>query len=408
MRVLLLPGVGLLLAAAVAVATSEPLARADASAGGELFRGSGVTGARLADFPVARPAAFAVSQAHVGPSLQPKRLDKPTCMGHSVSPGGLGTAGDDEFIGTAGRDVIVAGAGDDVVYGRGGEDVICGGPGDDKLVGGRSFGVEGRPNRRGGDRLSGGAGNDRVIDRYGHGDRLFGGTGDDRLLSVGMWRTVKGGHGKDRITTKFGYDESVTGGPGDDTIVSLTGGGIGRFYAGGRGRDTLHIGGHGDISIVLTVDGDHLTIHEEGYYLLNFSRSPQPVAVDLAAGTVRHVGAPASALGDTITYLDPKGAYFNVYGSAWDDHLTSSDRPTELWQSLDGGEGDDTLIGLSNTDFLRGDQGNDNLYGGDNDDGLDGGPGNDFLDGGPGEDRADGGPGVDTCLNSEDLERCSP
>lgn len=339
---------------------------------------------------------------------QTAEADRPTCMGKPASPGGIGTSGNDVITGTPGKDVIVARGGDDVVYGRGAADIICGGPGDDKLVGGRSFADEGRPNFRGGDRLSGGPGDDRIVDRYGHGDRLFGGPGHDRLSSMGPWRTVKGGPGDDRLWTRDGYDEDVNGGPGDDTIVSLSGGGIGRSYAGGKGRDILHIGGDGDISIVLTVDGDHLTIHEEGYYLLSFRRSPKPVAVNLAIGSVRHVDAPANAPGDTITYLDRRGAYFDVFGSSWDDHLTSSDRPTKLWQSLNGGEGDDTLIGLDGTDFLNGDEGNDTLTGGDNDDGLDGGTGNDLLDGGSGEDRADGGRGVDTCVNSEDVERCSP
>ena len=304
-------------------------------------------------FPTANQAveattlpAFGGGRTHVGPTLPAARGNQPKCMGHPVSSGGVGTSGDDVITGTPGKDVIVARGGDDVVYGRGAADIICGGPGDDRLVGGRSFADEGRPNFRGGDRLSGGPGDDRIVDRYGHGDRLFGGPGHDRLSSMGPWRTVKGGPGDDRLWTRDGYDEDVNGGPGDDTIVSLSGGGIGRSYAGGKGRDILHIGGDGDISIVLTVDGDHLTIHEEGYYLLSFRRSPKPVAVDLAIGSVRHVDAPANAPGDTITYLDRRGAYFDVFGSPWDDHLTSSDRPTKLWQSLNGGEGDDTLIGL--------------------------------------------------------------
>ncbi|WP_457189548.1 calcium-binding protein [Nocardioides sp. P5_E3] len=402
-----------MLAAAAAFASTEPVAEADA--GSERPRGSGITGARLAELPnsqavgeaAATLPAYAVGQAYVGPALPAEQRNKPTCMGHPVSPGGLGTAGDDRFTGTPDPDVIVAGAGDDVVNGRGAEDIICGGPGDDKLIGGRSLAKEGRPNIRGGDRLSGGPGDDRVIDRYGHGDRLFGGPGPDRLTSVGAWRTVKAGPGDDHVATADGIDESVNGGPGDDTIVSLSGGGY-RGYAGGKGHDTLHLGGDGDIGVRLTIDGDHLTIHEEGFYILSFWRSPHPVDVDLAAGTVRHVGAPATAPGDTITYLDRKGAYFHVYGSPWDDRITSSDRPTEVFHSIDGGEGDDTLIGLSNVDYLRGEEGDDTLYGGDNDDGLDGGPGNDVLDGGSGEDQADGGLGADTCLSAEDVHRCAP
>jgi Ca2+-binding RTX toxin-like protein len=415
MGVLSLAGVGVLLATVAAFASAEPISEADAVAGSERLGSSGETGAPLPGIPnsqavgeaVATLPAYAVGQAYVGPAPPAEQRNKPTCMGHPVSPGGLGTAGDNRFIGTPGPDVIIAGAGNDVVYGRGAEDIICGGAGDDELIGGRSFAKEGRPNRRGGDRLSGGPGDDRVIDRYGHGDRLFGGPGNDRLTSIGAWRTVKAGPGDDRVATADGIDENVNGGPGADTIVSLSGGGY-RGYAGGRGRDTLHLGGDGDIGVRLTIDGDHLAIHEEGFYILSFWDSPQPVDVDLAAGAVRHVGAPATSPGDTIAYLSRKGAYFHVYGSPWDDRIISSDRPTELFHSIDGGEGDDTLIGLSNVDYLRGEEGDDTLNGGDNADGLDGGPGNDILDGGSGEDQADGGPGRDTCLNAENVQRCSP
>ena len=219
---------------------------------------------------------------------------------------------------------------------------------------------------------------------------------------------MKGGPGNDRITTKFGWDESVRGGPGDDLISALTGGGIGRGYGGGRGRDTLHLGGHGDIGVILTADGDHLIIHEEGYYLLSFWSSRLPVAVNLAAGTIRHIGAPATGPVDTITYRSRKSPYFSIYGSRWDDHITSLDRPAELWHTIYGAEGDDTLVGLSSVDYIDGAEGNDTLYGGDNDDGLQGGPGNDVLDGGAGDDEADGGLGIDTCLDSEVVNRCSP
>lgn len=136
--------------------------------------------------------------------------------------------------------------------------------------------------------------------------------------------------------------------------------------------------------------------------------TPPLGTLSVVRGDVRYVGAPATAPGDTITYLSRKGAYFQVWGSPWDDRITSSDRPTELFQGIDGGEGDDTLVGLSNVDFLRGEEGDDTLYGGDNDDALDGGAGRDLLDGGVGEDSADGGSGADTCINAQDVQRCSP
>lgn len=90
-------------------------------------------------------------------------------MGLPASADGIGTDGGDVITGTAGPEVIVAGAGNDVIYGRNSKDTICGGPGDDTLVGGRN--PADWSTRRRGDRLSGGTGDDRIVDRCGFTDQ---------------------------------------------------------------------------------------------------------------------------------------------------------------------------------------------------------------------------------------------
>src|SRR5262249_61245737 len=60
---------------------------------------------------------------------------------------------------------------------------------------------------------------------------------------------------------------------------------------------------------------------------------------------------------------------------------------------LDGGDGDDTLIGSADSDLLLGGAGKDTLQGGADDDELHGGDGVDVLRGGDGNDASDGAAG---------------
>jgi len=80
---------------------------------------------------------------------------------------------------------------------------------------------------------------------------------------------------------------------------------------------------------------------------------------------------------------------------AGDDTVTV-DASVSVPVYLDGGEGDDTLIGGSADDHLTGGPGNDTLTGGAGDDVVGGGAGNDTFDGGTGNDELDGEAGDDT------------
>ncbi|WP_157412923.1 MBG domain-containing protein [Aeromicrobium sp. Root236] len=65
------------------------------------------------------------------------------------------------------------------------------------------------------------------------------------------------------------------------------------------------------------------------------------------------------------------------------------------YRLVQGGSGNNVLVGTSKKDLIRGGGGNDLLFGGSGDDILCGGPGNDFLDSGAGNDLLDGGTGND-------------
>ena len=70
-------------------------------------------------------------------------------------------------------------------------------------------------------------------------------------------------------------------------------------------------------------------------------------------------------------------------------------------RNVDGGDGNDALIGSPCSDSLSGGNGDDNLHGKGGNDTLDGGDGNDKLDGGDGTDTCIGGGGTDTFRKCE-------
>ncbi|MCR5662200.1 MAG: hypothetical protein K6G50_08740 [bacterium] len=165
---------------------------------------------------------------------------------------------------------------------------------------------------KGNDRITGGSGNDIIIDNY-DSNVIDGGSGDDLLMANGnssknwfartwdsLWgehpnNVVRGGEGNDYIEGGFGND-TISGGAGDDYIYGLSGndtisGGDGHDYIdGGKGNDTISggagtdnlFGGLGDDTIsggdgddVIaggkgkdTISGDagadHITIYSDG------------------------------------------------------------------------------------------------------------------------------------------------
>jgi hypothetical protein len=67
----------------------------------------------------------------------------------------------------------------------------------------------------------------------------------------------------------------------------------------------------------------------------------------------------------------------------------------------DGGAGDDTIFGSTNSDDIKGGTGNDRLYGLDDVDNIDGGDGVDLIVGGAGDDHPAGGAGSDRIFGDE-------
>ena len=216
------------------------------------------------------------------------------------------------------------------VFGQGGDDVIrlneangalpaanlFGGAGNDSLTGGA-----------GGDQLSGQTGNDTLLGRGGF-DLLFGGSEND---------TMTGGDADDQVFGQSGTDRLVWN-SGDDTDLNEGGGGV----------DTVEVNGvNGAERFSATANGARV----------RFDRlSPAPFAIDI--GTSEKLTVNANGGDDSFSATGNLAALIAI--------------------TVDGGTGDDTLLGSNGADLLLG------------------GDGNDFADGQQGNDLALLGAGDDS------------
>ncbi|NDW34601.1 DUF4347 domain-containing protein [Yangia sp. PrR007] len=296
-----------------------------------------------------------------------------------------------EIIGTEAGERLEATADGNVVRALGGDDTLVSGAGDDFLIGGEGSDTADYEGASGGVSVNLSA--TRPQDT-GHGrdyltgiENLAGSTSADMLIGDDVDNVLQGRAGNDTLLGDAGAD-SLYGNQGDDVLDGGEGddwmhGGQGNdLLLGGAGGDIL-AGGHGDD----TVDGG------EGFDVLDFFTARDAVTVDLSITGPQLV----SASEGTDTYMNVEG----VLGGGRSDTLSGN----ELANLLDGGfgddtmigrEGNDTLLGGAGNDTLMGDAGADSLYGNQGDDVLDGGDGDDWMHGGQGNDLLLGGTGGDT------------
>lgn len=238
------------------------------------------------------------------------------------------------------------------VFGQGGHDVLSlnetngalpkahlfGGAGNDTLTGGS-----------GGDQLFGQAGNDTLLGKGGQ-DFLFGGADND---------TLTGGDADDQAFGEGGNDRMIWN-PGDDTDLN----------EGGAGADTIEVNGGGGAEVfTLTANGARV----------RFDRiDPAPFAIDI--GTSENL-------------------VLNANGG--DDRFSATGNLAVLIKiTVDGGAGNDTLLGSNGIDLLLGGEGNDFIDGQQGNDVALMGAGNDTFqwDPGDGSDTVEGQDGTDTLL----------
>jgi Ca2+-binding RTX toxin-like protein len=271
--------------------------------------------------------------------------------------------------GLLGDDRITTAGGNDVVDGGQGIDTISTGAGDDVIVYTRSS--------KGADVVDGGTGNDR-IEATGAGTviGLHSFTGIETITAngfadvriVGSWQnevldftgvsvqgiaSIDGGTGNDTIVATENAD-TIIGNDGNDTLFGRGGDDTFQFY-GNSGFDTID-GGEG----VDTIEATAANV------LLSWG-SYTSVEV-ISGGGFANVGIVGSTGNDTIDLSS-----YVVSGIA----------------SIDGGKGNDTIIGTDGSDTIIGNVGNDQLSGGLGDDIF-------LFSGSSGIDVINGGDGFDT------------
>ncbi len=276
----------------------------------------------------------------------------------------IGSTGDDRADGGAGNDTLIGGIGADTLQGGLGGDVLIGGAGTDLLDGGEGFDIASYATASPGLRLdladslasTGDANGDTFIAI----ERFLLTSGNDTLAGSSAGNDVGGGAGND----------SLLGGAGEDTLD------------GGAGADTLEGGSDTDWA--------------------SYGSAAKGVTVDLA-NPLASTGEAAGDVYLTIEgfLLSPFADVFRanalirtVDGGGGNDKLLGAD----AMDRFSGGAGNDSLSGAGDSDVLAGDAGNDTLVGGDGFDLLEGGVGNDRLDGGADNDWLDGGQGADALI----------
>ncbi len=374
-----------------------------------------------------------------------------------------GNDGNDTILGGDDQDVLFGDLGNDQLSGESGDDQLLGGDGNDSLDGGR--GNDQLNGDAGQDRLFGGLGADRLdggrdadLLRGGVGtDRLFGGLGADELFGDAGIDALFGDEDNDFLSGGLDADE-LSGGGGDDTLqgdegndllaglgfVIINGKQVGNdeiadgndLLKGGSGDDTL-FGGRGADRLEGELGRDVID-GQSGEDKIQFSVELVDTQSDVIKGgpnrdLVEVLGTngdeelSASQLNVTTFQVQRKHPVNGTVLSTFQFSLPANpaDRDIELMRisglggkdtirtvgtfnlnqvQLDGGDGDDLLIGSSGNDVLFGRAGNDTLQGQSGRDELYGGDGNDTLQGGTGGDALYGEAGQDTLLGEEDSD----
>ena len=215
---------------------------------------------------------------------------------------------------------------------------MFGGSGNDAMTGGSAA-----------DLLFGQSGNDTILGRGGN-DLIFGGADNDVLT---------GGDGNDQVFGESGNDRMIWN-PGDDTDL----------FEGGSGVDTAEVNGGGGAEVfTTTANGTRV----------RFDRiDPAPFALDI--GTTENLVVNMGGGNDSFSATGNLAALIKI--------------------TVDGGAGNDTILGSNGIDLLKGGTGNDFIDGQQGNDVAFLGSGNDTFqwDPGDGSDTVEGQAGADTML----------
>lgn len=306
-----------------------------------------------------------------------------------------GSVGKDKMTGKAKDDYFAGGSGGDTLKGKGGNDSLWGDTATDFLYGGP--GADMIDGASAGDKLYGDDGDDTIYAGYGH-DSLWGGKGNDSLDGSFAPDSIWGGEGDDVLHGGGGSD-MLDGGPGNDKLFPDS---SGDTIIAGEGDDQIfYNSGTGSRSVDCGPGNDTLYLNGpggEGYYssrkMLREGRTKdceqviwaETQADDPRIGAVLQPEAPGE-------HLQGTGINDRLLGNASSESFTGEAGDDEIWanccfigagktsvDSIDAGEGDDTVYGGFGKTTTQGGPGSDYLQGGQGPyNQIDAGEGNDFV-----------------------------
>ena len=307
-----------------------------------------------------------------------------------------GTNAAESIVGTAAADEVVGQGGNDVIDGQGGDDLLWGGAGNDTLRG--DVGNDILYGEQGDDSLDGGAGAD-VYRVSGNGSAGFqgydtyadsGASGNDSIQAIGTgnvdigikrWDATTGIESIDgtgavgtvrllgdnsantldfRTTALIGANIVIDGGSGNDTLLGSAGADV---LVGGAGDDSMDGGAGAD---VYRASGNGSSGFQGYDTYADSGTSGNDSVQAIGTGNV-DIGIKRWDATTGIESVDGTGAVGTVRLLGDNSANTLDFRTTTLIGAnivIDGGSGNDTLLGSAGADVLVGGAGDDSMDGG--------------------------------------------
>jgi Ca2+-binding RTX toxin-like protein len=235
------------------------------------------------------------------------------------------------------------------------------------------------------------------------GDKLYGTPAKDEKTILQYGTQLFGEDGNDEIWGSKAAD-TLSGGTGDDVIYYSGGGDI---IDGGDGLDTFYMNSnlffrHYSLNGLTMTGVEEAVIYTEasvGNFDMNSVDVFRTDKSQSAQST--HLKFSAQAEVTDVVFVGKYGWRFaaSKFGDVFDLSKSS------VFFTIQGGLGDDVMIGGSGSNYFNGQDGDDTLIGGSADDGLTGGDGKDVLTGKDGDDFVTAGAGNDTLFGGSGDDR---
>ena len=279
----------------------------------------------------------------------------------------LGTSGANSFdfstVTLTGISQIDGGSGNDTIIGSASNDVIAGGAGNDNLSGGLGDDIFQVAGSTGTDQFIGGDGFDQIVAIANSATiNGLGLTSIEQIVGTGFTGvTIVGSTGNDTLDLSGIALVDIAGidsGAGNDIITGSAGGDT---FIGGAGNDVMAGGGGDDIFLVGASSGIDSFDGDGGFDRIVATAANAIIAASRFAG-IEEISA-GGFTGVTVA------------GTAGGDTLDFGGVALVGIAAIDGGGGNDIIIGSATADILRGGGGDDQLVGGAGLDTLSGGAG---------------------------------